>query len=208
LEHLFEKLSKGPEAFARDYFAYLKQLMDETDLTSLIDFARVISEAHEQGNILYSFGNGGSAAISNHLLCDFSKGISLHTNIKPRVVSLSSSPEIITALVNDVGPTEMFTGQLRNILRYGDICLAVSSSGNSENIISAVEFAQAKGCIVLGLCGFDGGRLKDLADFVVHVPADNYGIVEDLHHSIMHILAQFIRASALDESVDFESLKF
>ena len=206
--HLFRRLSKGPEAFARDYFAYLKQVMDETDLSSLNAFAKAISAAHEQGNIMYSFGNGGSAAISNHLLCDYSKGIANHTNVKPRVVSLSSSPEIITALVNDVGPSEMYTGQLRNILRPGDICLAISSSGNSENIISAVEFAQSKGCVVLGLCGFDGGRLKELADVVVHVPADNYGIVEDIHHSIMHILAQFIRASALDDDVDFESLKF
>ena len=91
--HLFSAVVQGPEAFARDYFAYLKQVMDETDLSSLNAFAKAISAAHEQGNIMYSFGNGGSAAISNHLLCDYSKGIANHTNVKPRVVSLSSSPK-------------------------------------------------------------------------------------------------------------------
>jgi D-sedoheptulose 7-phosphate isomerase len=185
-------IEKNSIEWAKNYIHTLNKTYEKVDLKNLQVFIEVIEDAINLNNIIYSFGNGGSAAISNHLLCDFSKGISTNTCLNPRVVSLSSSSEIITALMNDIGPESIFEGQLKNILRAGDICIAISSSGNSDNIIRAVKFAKLAGAKVLGMAGFDGGQLVKLADFSIHVPSTNYGIVEDIHQSLMHLISQYL----------------
>lgn len=197
-KNLFETIPDGVENFARSYHKLMMSVLSEADFSDLERFVEVINKCHDEDKLLYSFGNGGSAAIANHLLCDHSKGISSCTALRPRIVSLASSPEIITALLNDVGADHIFLGQLENLLRPGDVCFAVSSSGNSPNIVKAVEYAKLSGCTVLALTGFDGGKLRSLADYSLHVPIKNYGIVEDAHQSIMHILAQYIRATSME----------
>lgn len=181
-----------PIKFASNYTKLLYSTFEKVDMSQLQDFIKTIENAIISDKLIYAFGNGGSAAISNHLLCDFSKGISTHTCLSPRIVSLSSSPEIITALLNDIGSESIFEGQLKNIIRPGDICIAISSSGNSENIIKAVKYAKSVGSKILGLTGFDGGRLIELSDICIHVKCNNYGIVEDIHQSIMHLISQYI----------------
>ena len=200
------KAGVGPYALA--YRTKLIEAFEKVDVSALDDFIRIIGKAHSDGKFIFTFGNGGSAAISNHFVCDHSKGVSSNTNIMPRVVSLSSSPEIITALLNDVGSEDIFSGQVRNILRAGDVCVVTSSSGNSPNVIAGVQVAHAAGAKVLGLVGFSGGQLKTIADHCIHVESDNYGIVEDIHHSIMHIIAQYIRGSALTDETALRDIKF
>ena len=179
--------------FSKKYFDDLNNVFKQVNLSDLNKFIEVIEKTYEKGNLIYVFGNGGSAAISNHLLCDFSKGVSTGTHLRPRIVSLSSSVELITAFFNDESSQEVFRGQLRNIYRKGDICIAISSSGNSPDIIRAVEYAKSAGSIVLGMSGFSGGELKKIADYNIYIPINNYGIVEDIHQSFMHIIAQFIK---------------
>jgi D-sedoheptulose 7-phosphate isomerase len=112
-----------------------------------------------------------------------------------RVVGLADNSAMLTALGNDVAYTDVFSGQLRALLRPGDVVVAVSASGNSPNILRGVELARERGAVTVGLVGFEGGRLKDLCDHVVHVKSavGDYGPVEDIHLMINHILTAFLR---------------
>jgi phosphoheptose isomerase len=111
------------------------------------------------------------------------------------VHSLSTTVELITAIVNDIGSEQMFTYQLESLGSTGDTLIAISSSGASPNIISALQWAKENGMKTIAMTGFSGGEAAEIADTSLHVPIDNYGVVEDVHQSLMHILAQFLRVS-------------
>lgn len=140
---------------------------------------------------IYVGGNGGSAAISNHLCCDFMKGANL------RVMSLSCNTPLITAIGNDLGYEKTLSFQLEKTLTRADLVLLISSSGNSPNIIEAAHVAKRIGAPLVGMTGFDGGSLAQLSDVSIHIPINNYGVVEDCHQSIMHIISQYIAQSKL-----------
>ena len=145
-----------------------------------------------KGARIYVAGNGGSAAISDHLVCDWVKGV--HASHLPplRVHSLASDTPLLTALANDFSFDECFSRQIEMLTQPGDAVILISSSGNSPNIIRAAETARAQGLKVVGLSGFSGGKLRDLSDITLYVPLKNYGMVEDCHQMLMHILAQFL----------------
>jgi phosphoheptose isomerase len=135
---------------------------------------------------IFVCGNGGSAAIANHLACDFGKGAEVQ-----RVFSLSSNTEIITALANDFSYEKIFCNQLLMAdCSSKDLVILISSSGNSPNIARALSYAQAAGAKTIGLCGFDGGALLK-SHIPIHIPIHNYGVVEDCHQAIMHVLTQW-----------------
>lgn len=157
----------------------------------------LLTETLRRDGQIWACGNGGSAAIANHLVCDHSKGVSADTGLRPRVHSLSSNIELITAIGNDIAYAEVFAEQLRLMGRPGDLLITISSSGESENIVRAVLQAKAIGMATIALTGFSGGRSGSLADANLHVDADNYGVVEDAHQSLMHVLAQYVRQSAM-----------
>jgi len=156
-------------------------------------FAVALRQEFQRGAWLFVCGNGGSAAISNHLLCDFAKGIQTDTAVLPRVISLSANLEIITAIANDISFEECFVYQLRTAARPGDLLMTISASGNSENIVKPIQWANDNGIDSIALTGFSGGRSAELATVNVHVEGDNYGVIEDTHQSIMHMLAQYLR---------------
>jgi len=160
--------------------------------------AAILSDAFDSGHTVYSCGNGGSAAIANHLLCDFEKGIQTDTSVTPRVVSLSTNIEIITAISNDIAYEEIFIYQLRTLAVPGDVLMTISASGDSENVVRAADWARGNGVKSIALTGFDGGRTAEVADINIHVAADNYGVIEDVHQSIMHILAQYMRLARME----------
>ena len=168
------------------------------DSAALERAAALLSALFSSGRTLYVCGNGGSAAISNHLLCDFAKGIQADTSLKPKVVSLSSHLELITAIGNDFEFAEIFAYQLQTFASAGDALLTVSASGNSENIVRAVQWARKNGVATIAMTGFEGGRSAGLADINLHVPASNYGVVEDVHQSMMHVFAQYLRMRSMD----------
>jgi len=163
--------------------------------------ADLLNSLFSAGRTLYVCGNGGSAAISNHLLCDFAKGIQADTPLKPKVVSLSSHIELITAIGNDFEFAEIFVYQLQTFARAGDALMTISSSGNSENVVRAIEWARANGVSTIAMTGFEGGRSAKLADIGLHVPASNYGVVEDVHQSMMHVFAQYLRMRLMDPAL-------
>lgn len=162
----------------------------------------------DAGKRIYSCGNGGSAAIANHLVCDCLKGIRTDSTIRPKVHSFSTTVELITAIVNDIGSEEMFSFQLSSMAEEGDLLIAISSSGASPNIIKALDLARSMGVKTIAMTGFAGGKSREIADVSLHVDCDNYGIVEDLHQSLMHILAQYCRHSRVDDPAKLGSIKF
>jgi len=148
---------------------------------------------------IFSCGNGGSAAIANHLACDCLKGARTETTIKPRVSSLSATVELITAIANDIGYDDIFSYQLSSLAKPGDLLITISSSGESRNIVNAITWAKANGLRTIAMTGFKGGASAGAADINLHVGAHNYGIVEDIHQSMMHVLAQYVRHRHIDQ---------
>lgn len=143
---------------------------------------------------LYIFGNGGSAAIANHWVCDFAKGINEDTSRKATAISLSCNVPLMTAIANDIGYEFVFSKQLEYMRpSKDDVVFAVSSSGNSKNIVRGIEKAKELGLHTVAFTGFTGGAAAAVADTSVHVPAHNYGIVEDMHMMILHAISQRIR---------------
>ena len=159
--------------------------------------AAILLDAYTRGAGVFACGNGGSAAIANHLQCDHVKGVRTATDLTPRVVSLSANIELITAIANDMTYDDVFTYQLQSQAGPGDVLIAVSSSGRSPNIVLALTWARDRDLRTIALTGFDGGAAKAVAEVTIHVDGTNYGIVEDLHQAIMHGLAQYIRQSRM-----------
>ena len=159
--------------------------------------AAILLDAYTRGAGVFSCGNGGSAAIANHLQCDHVKGVRTTTDLTPRVMSLSANIELLTAIANDSAYEDVFTYQLQSQSGPGDILIAVSSSGRSSNIVRALTWARDHDLHTIALTGFDGGPAKSVAEVSIHVGSTNYGVVEDLHQAIMHALAQYIRQSRM-----------
>jgi phosphoheptose isomerase len=194
-------------AFVADYVRLVATGLTSVRSSEIDRAAAALKQAIRDDRLIFSCGNGGSAAIANHLVNDCSKGICTDTTLRPRVVSLSTTVELITAIANDIEYAEIFAHQLRNAARPGDVLITISSSGNSENIIRALTWARANGLVTIAMSGFSGGRSLTAADISLHVPAENYGVVEDAHQALMHILAQYVRMSEIPENA-LQTLRF
>ena len=180
-------------SYADDYFDKVARAVRSLDCAALDRAAEILRETYLADRAVFACGNGGSASISNHLACDHLKGIQTDTDIKPRATSLSSNIELISAIANDICYEDVFVYQLGTLAKPGDCLMTISSSGDSENVIRALKWAAENGLSTIALTGFTGGRSSELADIHLHVEGDNYGVVEDAHQSIMHILAQYLR---------------
>lgn len=188
----------GIGAFIDAYAEQVARGFASVDRDRLARACDILDVAYAQGGTIYVCGNGGSAAISNHFHCDHLKGVQTDTRLKPRVVSLASTVETLTAIANDISYDEVFVYQLRTMAEAGDVLITVSSSGDSENVVRAAKWAAGNHVSVISFTGFSGGRTAALADVNLHVDADNYGVVEDVHQSLMHVLAQFVRLKNMD----------
>jgi phosphoheptose isomerase len=195
------KFPNAPFARAGWYFqAYAEEMAraaSSIDPASLDRAAEILLEAYTSRARVFSCGNGGSAAIANHLQCDHVKGVRTATDLAPRAVSLNASVELITAIANDMTYEDVFVYQLQSQSGPGDVLFAVSSSGRSSNIVRALTWARDHGLRTIALTGFTGGDARAVAEVAIHVDGTNYGIVEDLHQAIMHALAQYIRQSRM-----------
>jgi D-sedoheptulose 7-phosphate isomerase/D-glycero-D-manno-heptose 1,7-bisphosphate phosphatase len=181
------------EAFARAYQAQFLKAVEGWDLSALERVADVLAAARARGGTILFAGNGGSAAIANHAECDATKGTHSDGRAPLNSRSLSANMSVVTAIANDHGYAEIFERQVALYGKPGDVLVLVSSKGSSPNVVAACRAAQERGLVTVALVGFDGGALKGLADEVVHVPVDNYGIVEDMHQACVHIITQFLK---------------
>jgi D-sedoheptulose 7-phosphate isomerase/D-glycero-D-manno-heptose 1,7-bisphosphate phosphatase len=192
-------------AYLDGYTEEMSRAIKTIDATAFDRAAAVLSEAYLRGARMFSCGNGGSASIANHMQCDHIKGIRTATDLSPRVLSLSTNVEFLTAVANDLGYENVFVYQLQAQSDPGDVLIAVSSAGNSANIVRALKWARDNGLRTIAITGFDGGAARVAAEISVHVDCVNYGIVEDIHQAAMHALAQYIRQSQMTEDLIIES---
>jgi phosphoheptose isomerase len=183
------------------YFEQYAKASASVDRIKLAQASDILLVAYSASKTLYVCGNGGSASISNHLACDHGKLLATDTDLLPRVHSLATNIEVITAIANDISYDEIFIHQLKLVADPGDVVMTVSSSGDSENVVRTAEWAREFGLDVISMTGFSGGRTAKAATVNLHVEADNYGIIEDVHQSLMHLLGQFMRQSQMGEKL-------
>lgn len=180
--------------FAKDYIYRLNELMIKMDLDELNRFYEVLLDVKNDSTI-YILGNGGSSATASHMANDLAVGLKIREIKSLRVVCLSDNSAITYAISNDIGFDNVFYMQLKDILRPEDKIIAISCSGNSGNIIKAVEYAKEMKTTIIGLTGFDGGRLKELSDINLHFETHRgeYGLVEDAHSIINHLMFTYFK---------------
>lgn len=192
IQEIFTR-SEKPSSYVRNYLTYLSEISSQISEEHVGQFIEIILAARDKGNAIYFIGNGGSAATASHFANDIQIGTC--TTEKPfRAVSLTDNVAILTAIGNDFGYDEIFTKQLEALLRDGDVVVAISASGNSPNIVKGLEYAKKRNCKTVSLTGFDGGKIKELADHNVHVPSHKgeYGPVEDYHMIFDHIIGSYL----------------
>lgn len=171
-----------------DYIELEKQTLDNLDVNLIDEAMNLIDETYRNKNKIYICGNGGSSATASHYQNDFNKGISEYVDTKFDFCCLNDNVSTLMAIANDIGFEEVFRFQLKNKLNPGDILIAISGSGNSKNVINAVEYAQSCGNKVIGMTGFDGGKLKKMCDISMHAPVMSMQVTEDIHMIYDHMM--------------------
>ena len=179
----------------KDYISEVNTYLEhEIDTLKALDVNEInaalnlLLETFENGNTVFVFGNGGSSATASHFQNDFNKGVSEHTEKKFNFQCLNDNVATVMAVANDIGFDEVFRFQLIGHMRPGDVVLAISGSGNSRNVINAVDYAKEQGAKVIGLTGFGGGKLKELSDVSLHVQVNSMQITEDIHMVFDHLM--------------------
>ena len=178
--------------FFKKYTNNLNNAITNVNIKNLNLASKLMIDVIKKGKTIYVCGNGGSAAIANHYVCDFLKYFRQRSKFKPKIISLSNSIETITAISNDMDYKYIFKYQLESLYQQGDILLIISSSGSSENIKEVLKFANKNKIKTIGFSGFKGGYLNKKSSISIHVKAMNYGISEDSHHVLMHIILQYL----------------
>ncbi|MFC5700645.1 SIS domain-containing protein [Cohnella faecalis] len=179
-----------------DYLSGLKEVLDRLDLNEINTVISKLIEVNQRQGFIYIFGNGGSASTASHFVNDFNKGVSEKLGKKFRFVCLNDSVSTIMAIANDVSYDQIFKIQLENYLTPNDVVIGISGSGNSKNVLAAIEYANSVGAETIGLVGYNGGKLKQIASASIHVPIDDMQKVEDVHmimdHLMMFILKDYL----------------
>jgi D-sedoheptulose 7-phosphate isomerase/D-glycero-D-manno-heptose 1,7-bisphosphate phosphatase len=165
----------------------------QMDPEGLIDATRVLASAYESGNEVFIAGNGGCAAIANHMATDHTKHMAAEKEYYTNIRSLCGNEALMTAVANDIGYDAVFSWQLERYAMAKDILIVFSASGNSANIVRAIQAATEMGMKTIAITGFDGGKAATLAEVNVHIHSNNYGVVEDVMSIIQHVIAQYIR---------------
>ena len=185
--------------FSDEYLEYLTALIAQLDRSSISRFADLLLESREKKTTTFFLGNGGSASTATHFVNDVSLGSRQFE--KPfRAISLCDNQAVITAIANDDGYENIFLQQLQTLATAGDTIVCISASGNSKNLIKAIEYARENNIYVVGLTAFDGGYLKENCDLNIHVPTKigEYGPAEDLHMVICGLVGSYFRAKFLN----------
>jgi D-sedoheptulose 7-phosphate isomerase len=193
----------GPSARTpQEYYAAHRRVVANLPYHEMDAAIKEILGAHERGASIFTFGNGGSAALASHFACDLGKGTLVHHNGQKRfrVISLTDNIPLLTAWANDHGYDHVFAQQLENLVVSSDLVFAISCSGNSSNVLRALEVARRHDARTIGLSGYDGGKMKSLCDVCVILPSDNMQIIEDFHLSVTHAISSVIRRRISDRS--------
>jgi D-sedoheptulose 7-phosphate isomerase len=178
---------------SRQYFEDLQRVVADLPHDTIGQIAGELLKATQSGRMVYLFGNGGSASLASHFACDLGKGTSYCNGGKRfRVLALTDNIPTMTAWANDSSYEDIFAEQLRNFVQPLDVAFAISASGNSKNVLNALQVAREAGAITIGVTGFAGGKMRSLCDICAVVPSDNMQIIEDLHLSMAHSIYRIV----------------
>jgi D-sedoheptulose 7-phosphate isomerase len=181
------------------YLGRLRDAIDSLPRDRLALLGEMLYRAFRNEKQVFTLGNGGSASTASHMAADIGKNtVGPHMG-RFRVLSLNDNMATMTAIANDLGYENVFGEQLRNLVRPGDLVIAISASGNSPNVLNAMHCAQSACAEVAAILGFDGGKAVELADVAVVIPSDDYGVVEDVHLIINHIIVDYFKARLADD---------
>ncbi|MBL7147272.1 MAG: SIS domain-containing protein [Nanoarchaeota archaeon] len=182
---------------AKKYLNGLKENLDILNLEEINKIIDILLKAYKENKQIFIMGNGGSAALASHFACDLGKGTlqNVYNNKEKRfrVMSLTDNVALMTAFSNDLNYEHVFSQQLNNLVKEGDVVIGISASGNSQNVINAINLAKENKAATIAFLGFDGGKLKNLVDFKILVNNNHYGIVEDVHSVLEHMICSIIR---------------
>jgi D-sedoheptulose 7-phosphate isomerase len=177
-----------------EYLVELRSVLERLTGDGFEPIQSVLLRAREEGRMIFIIGNGGSAATASHMANDLNKGASVPGRPRFRALALTDSVPLMTAWANDTSYDRIFQEQLANYFEPGDVVLAISGSGNSPNILAAIEWARREGAVTVGLTGGDGGRLRVLVDHCLIAPTGRMEQIEDVHLALAHALCVSLRA--------------
>jgi D-sedoheptulose 7-phosphate isomerase len=180
------------------YFNNLADLIPQLPYSAVSRIVSVLLDAFIEQRTVYVFGNGGSAASASHMMCDINKGVGgLGVSRRPKVLALTDNASLISAWANDLGYERIFSEQLKTFVKPRDVAFAISTSGDSPNVLLALETAREYGALTVGMGGCQGGQMKALCDVCAIIPSHNVQLVEDLHHAMIHSMFVAVRESLL-----------
>lgn len=200
IEEIFSKSQSG-EDYGKHYVSYLSELLLGLDFEAIDKVIEVFQEARANGKTIFFIGNGGSAATCSHFAEDLSYGTQMEGKEPFKALSLTGNVAHMTAIANDEGYENVFVGQLKNLFKQGDVLVGISGSGNSPNVIRAIEYVNSNGGISIGLLGFDGGKMKEICHYYIHVKTmkGEYGPVEDIHLILGHLITTYLKSKIRGE---------
>lgn len=175
--------------FTQRYKTSVLETIEQIDADRVEQAVALFDEARAQSRRIFVCGNGGSASTASHFACDMVKGASYQHETRFRLMALTDSLPTITAYSNDVSYESVFVEQLKNFAQPGDVVMAISGSGNSPNVLRAIEYGNSIGCKTIALTGRDGGKLGPMAGLNIQVPVPHMGRIEDAHMIICHMIA-------------------
>jgi D-sedoheptulose 7-phosphate isomerase len=178
----------------RVYFSTVQELLNKVPFTAVEDVIETLIAANKAEQTIFICGNGGSASTATHFGCDLAKRPIVAGQPRYRVIPLTDNNALMTALSNDIGYEVVFSEQLIPLVRKGDVLIGISGSGNSKNVLKAVEVAKAAGATTIGFSGYDGGKLAPAVDISVHIPSFNMAMVEDVHLMLEHAICERLLA--------------
>ena len=191
----------GFQEFARQYLNGLNGLLDGFDTEAFDRIVNSILDAYSDEQAIFIMGNGGSASTASHFACDINKGCCLDLDKKFKVICLNDNIPTLLAYANDLDYASVFVEQLKNFFHSGDVVIGISGSGNSENVIRAIRYANENGGKTVGLTGYSGGKLGQLVDIAYVAASDDMQKIEDVHMIIVHMIMQAVHG-ALHDTVD------
>ncbi|MCD6461379.1 MAG: SIS domain-containing protein [Thermoplasmata archaeon] len=195
-------------SFARTYIEDVKNTLDDMVARGfpekMAEFADILCTARDRGKRIYIMGNGGSGSTASHMASDLNKGAMVEGKPRFRAISLADNIPVMLAWANDSAYEDIFVEQLKNHLEEGDVVVGISGSGNSMNVIKAMEYANSRGAVTVGMSGYDGGKLAGLVHLSIHVPNFYMQQVEDIHLLIEHLVTSMIREEARAENEEKE----
>ena len=185
---------------ASEYRQLLTDTLNRLDMAAVDAMVECFADAHARGATIFTMGNGGSGASASHAAGDFLKGASYGLDQRFKMICLNDNLPSMMAIANDIGWDDIFVEPLKNFLQPGDVVIGISGSGNSKNVLNAMDYAKSKGATVIGMTGFKGGKLREAADISIHSDAMDMEVAEDVHMAVFNMVKKVMMARLMGDA--------